>query len=51
MLQRVHENEEMEDRLGSLQADLELFVEGQSIDPKYLFCFILLGRLCGKSEV
>jgi hypothetical protein len=37
MLQREHEDEEMEDRLGSLQADLELFVEGQPIDPKYLF--------------
>jgi hypothetical protein len=37
MLQGVHEDEEMEDRLGSLQADLELFVEGQPIDPKYLF--------------
>jgi hypothetical protein len=30
MLQRAHEDEQMEDRLGSLQADLELFVEGSA---------------------
>ncbi|CAN7732787.1 hypothetical protein LJR220_001888 [Bradyrhizobium sp. LjRoot220] len=27
----------MEDRLGILQADLEQFAEGRTIDPKYLF--------------
>lgn len=32
-----HEDEDMEERLGILQADLELFAEGQPIDPKYLF--------------
>lgn len=37
MLSTEHEDEEMEDRLGILQADLELFAEGQPIDPKYLF--------------
>ena len=37
MLSTEHEDEEMEDRLGILQADLELFAEGQWIDPKYLF--------------
>jgi hypothetical protein len=37
LLTTTHEDEEMEDRLGRLQADLELFAEGQPIDPKYLF--------------
>jgi hypothetical protein len=37
MLSTEHEDEEMEDRLGILQADLELFAEGQPVDPKYLF--------------
>lgn len=37
LLTTAYENEEMEDRLGKLQADLELFAEGQPIDPKYLF--------------
>jgi hypothetical protein len=35
-LSTTHEDEEIEDRLGKLQADLELFAEGQPIDPKYL---------------
>jgi hypothetical protein len=37
MLSTEHQDEEMEDRLGILQADLELFAEGQPVDPKYLF--------------
>lgn len=37
LLATTHDDEEMEDRLGRLQADLELFAEGQPIDPKYLF--------------
>jgi hypothetical protein len=36
-LNEEHEDEGMEDRLGQLQADLELFSDGQMIDPKYLF--------------
>ena len=32
-----HPDDAMEDRLGILQADLELFVEGQPLDPRYLF--------------
>jgi hypothetical protein len=37
LLNTAHEDPEMEDRLGDLQADLELFVASPSIDPKYLF--------------
>lgn len=37
LLSTEHEDEEMEERLGALQADLEQFAEGRSIDPKYLF--------------
>jgi hypothetical protein len=37
LLEGEHQEEEMEDRVGLLQADLELFAEGQPIDPKYLF--------------
>lgn len=37
LLAATHTEPEMEDRMGILQADLELFAEGQSIDPKYLF--------------
>jgi hypothetical protein len=37
MLATTHEDPDMEDRMGVLQADLELFAEGQPIDPKYLF--------------
>jgi hypothetical protein len=37
MLAATHADSEMEDRMGTLQADLELFAEGQAIDPKYLF--------------
>lgn len=37
LLSSEHEDENLEARLGTLQADLELFVEGQPIDPKYLF--------------
>lgn len=37
LLTTAHDDEEMEDRLGKLQADLELFAEGQPIGPKYLF--------------
>lgn len=37
VLSTEHHDEDMEERLGILQADLELFVEGQPIDPKYLF--------------
>jgi hypothetical protein len=37
MLVTTHEDPEMEDRMGALQADLELFAEGQPVDPKYLF--------------
>jgi len=37
VLSTEHDDDEMEDRLGTLQADLELFAEGQAIDPKYLF--------------
>lgn len=37
LLNYSHEDPEMEDRLGNLQADLEFFVESDTIDPKYLF--------------
>lgn len=37
LLSTEHQDDDMEDRLGILQADLELFAEGQPIDPKYLF--------------
>jgi len=37
LLSTTHDDEELEDRLGMLQADLELFAEGQSVDPKDLF--------------
>lgn len=37
MLTTTHDDPDMEVRMGVLQADLELFAEGQSIDPKYLF--------------
>src|SRR6266852_5575831 len=37
LLSTTHADPELEDRLGFLQADLELFAEGQPIDPKYLF--------------
>jgi hypothetical protein len=37
LLNAPYEDEEMEDRIGDLQADLEFFVESPSIDPKYLF--------------
>lgn len=37
LLSTEHEDAEMEERLGTLQADLEQFAEGRSIDPKYLF--------------
>jgi hypothetical protein len=37
LLSMEHQNEEMEDRMGLLQADLESFVGGRVIDPKYLF--------------
>jgi hypothetical protein len=37
LLATTHADPEMEDRMGILQADLELFAEGQAIDPKYLF--------------
>lgn len=36
-LSQEYEDGEMEDRMGTLQADLELFAEGQPVDPKYLF--------------
>jgi hypothetical protein len=36
MLSTEHDDD-MEERLGILQADLELFVEGQPVDPRYLF--------------
>lgn len=37
LLATEHQDQAMEERLGILQADLEVFVEGQPIDPKYLF--------------
>jgi hypothetical protein len=37
LLSTTHEDDDLEDRLGILQADLELFADGQTIDPKYLF--------------
>lgn len=37
LLATSHEDLEMEERIGVLQADLEMFVESPSIDPKYLF--------------
>lgn len=37
VLSTEHDDEDMEARLGQLQADLELFVEGRQIDPRYLF--------------
>ena len=36
-LSTEHQEEEMEERLGILQADLEVFADGQPIGPKYLF--------------
>lgn len=36
LLSVTHDDEEMEDRLGKLQADLEQFAEGQPVDPTYL---------------
>jgi hypothetical protein len=36
-LQETSEDPEWEDRKGFLQADLEVFAEGQPIGPKYLF--------------
>src|SRR3981081_1752281 len=37
LLSIEHQDDDMEERLGILQADLELFAGGQPIDPKYLF--------------
>jgi len=37
LLSTEHQDDDMEDRLGILQADLEQFAEGRTIDPKYLF--------------
>jgi hypothetical protein len=37
LLSTEHQDDDMEDRLGILQADLEQFAEGRVIDPKYLF--------------
>jgi hypothetical protein len=37
LLSTTHDDEKLEERLGMLQADLELFADGQPIDPKYLF--------------
>jgi hypothetical protein len=37
LLATTHADPEMEERMGILQADLELFADGQPIDPKYLF--------------
>lgn len=37
VLSTEHDDQDLEDRMGFLQADLELFAEGQPIDPKYLF--------------
>jgi len=37
LLTETHTDPQLENRLGALQADLELFVTGQPIHPKYLF--------------
>lgn len=37
LLRFEHQDPDMEDRLGHLQADLEFFVTSETIDPKYLF--------------
>jgi hypothetical protein len=37
LLATSHEDLEMEERIGGLQADLETFVESPTIDSKYLF--------------
>ena len=37
VLTAEHADEDMEERLGVLQADLEVFADGLPIDPKYLF--------------
>ena len=37
LLRFEHEDPEMEERLGHLQADLEFFVTSETIDTKYLF--------------
>jgi len=37
LLNTTHEDQELEERIGFLQADLEVFAEGQPIHPKYLF--------------
>ena len=37
LLSTEHSDEAMEERMGFLQADLEQFSNGHSIDPKYLF--------------
>lgn len=44
VINREHDDEEFEARLGELQADLELFVDGQPIDPKYLFLLSPAGQ-------
>lgn len=36
-LNASYDDEEMEDRMGRLKADLEFFASSPSIDPKYLF--------------
>ena len=36
-LNASYEDEEMEDRMGRLKADLEFFASSPTIDPKYLF--------------
>lgn len=37
LLRFEHEDQDLEERLGILQADLEFFVTSKTIDPKYLF--------------
>ena len=41
-------NPAWEQRVANLQADLEVFVDGRTIDPKYLFLLIQLTTLSGR---
>jgi hypothetical protein len=43
-LSTTYRDEEMEDRMGTLQADLEVFTEIQPIHPKYLFLLYPLSQ-------
>ena len=48
LLRFEHEDQDLEERLGILQADLEFFVTSKTIDPKYLFHLYPPRDACGK---